>query len=192
MHTSLNPPDKFAETVRTFHGYISPGVIVGGYMVEKAKRELPVDILYDAVSETTHCLPDAIQLLTPCTLGNGWLRVVNLGRYALCLYDKENGNGVRVFLDPVKVEGWSHIGDWYLKRKPKKEQDTDALLDEIYRAGEEICGIRPIRIAARHLQTKRRGGIGIFPTCREAYPVNDGDICRGCRNADLYEGSPAA
>ena len=85
---------------------------------------LPAEILFDAVCETRNCLPDAIQLLTPCTIGNGWLKVVNVGRFALSLYDKYEGEGVRVFLDPVKVADWPEINNWYLKLKPKKEQDS--------------------------------------------------------------------
>ena len=61
--------------------------------------------LFDAICETRNCLPDAVQLLTPCTIGNGWLKVVNVGRFALTLYDKYQGEGVRVYLDPAKVAG---------------------------------------------------------------------------------------
>ena len=57
--------DAFVAVVKDFHGHVAPGVIIGGYMVEMARRTLPEGILYDAVSETVQCLPDAIQLLTP-------------------------------------------------------------------------------------------------------------------------------
>lgn len=29
-----------------------------------------------------------MQLLTPCTVGNGWLRIMNFGIYAVSLFDK--------------------------------------------------------------------------------------------------------
>lgn len=180
-------PEQFADTVLKFHGYAAPGVILGGWMVEAARQRLPGNILYDAVSETTHCLPDAIQLLTPCTLGNGWLKVVNLGRYALTLYDKQTGDGIRVFLDPDKAKAWEHITDWYLKRKPKKEQDTRALLEQINAAGAGICGIQEIQIASSYLRDKSRGSIGVCALCREAYPLADGAICRGCQGEAPYK-----
>jgi formylmethanofuran dehydrogenase subunit E len=63
-------------------------------MVDLALSILPRGILFDAIAETGHCLPDAIQLLTPCTVGNGWLKVRDLGRFALALYDKQSGEGV--------------------------------------------------------------------------------------------------
>jgi formylmethanofuran dehydrogenase subunit E len=179
-------PEEFTEAVLRFHGYAAPGVIVGGYMVEAAKRALPKNILFDALSETTHCLPDAIQLLTPCTTGNSWLKVVNLGRYALCLYDKYKGDGVRVFLDPAKVDNWLHIADWYLKRKPKKEQNTPALMAEIHAAGVEICGMQQVQIAPSYIREKIRGGMGVCPLCQEAYPLADGAICRGCQGEAPY------
>lgn len=70
-----------------FHGNPAPGLIIGGYMVDAARSMLPEGILFDAVVETKKCLPHAVQILTPPSYGNGWMRVVNLGRYALSLYD---------------------------------------------------------------------------------------------------------
>lgn len=69
--------DAFMEEARKFHGYPAPGLIIGGYMVELARQQLPQDVLYDAITETAHCLPDAVQLLTPvpvATAGSGFFR----------------------------------------------------------------------------------------------------------------------
>ena len=55
--------EEFMEEARAFHGYPAPGLIIGGYMVELAKRHMPEGVLYDAVSETAHCLP----FPTPCS-----------------------------------------------------------------------------------------------------------------------------
>ena len=41
--------------------------------------------------ETRKCLPDAVQLLTLCSAGNNWMKVHNLGRYAVSLFDKHTG-----------------------------------------------------------------------------------------------------
>ena len=130
--------------------------------------------------------PDAVQLLTPCTIGNGWLKVVNVGRFALALYDKYEGKGVRVFLDPVKVADWPEINSWYLKLKPKKEQDSGRLLEEIRNAGPEILGWQRVMIRPQFLGKRHRGRIVICPLCREAYPAQDGGICRACQGEPLY------
>ena len=144
------------------------------------------EILFDAVCETRNCLPDAVQLLTPCTIGNGWLKVINVGRFALSLYDKYEGKGVRVFLDPVKVADWPEINTWYLKLKPKKEQDPALLLEEIRQAGPEILGWQHVQIRPQLLGKRHRGRIVICPLCREAYPAQDGGICRACQGEPLY------
>ncbi len=100
-------------------------------MVEYAKSFIPEGVLFDAVSETAWCLPDAVQMLTPCTVGNGWLRVLNLGLYAVSLFDKRTGEGVRVAVDTDKLEKWPEIAVWLFKSKPKREQDSMALRQQI-------------------------------------------------------------
>lgn len=178
--------EDFLLLVRDFHGSAAPGLILGGFMVEKAKSALPEGVLYDAISETTHCLPDALQLLTPCTIGNGWLRVINLGRFALTLYDKYQGTGVRVYLDSGKVEAWPNLKSWHLKLKSKKEQDSVALIAEIKAAGGSVCSLQTVRVSQHLLQRRGRGGIGLCPVCKEAYPLLDGRICRACQGEAPY------
>jgi len=178
--------DEFLQLVRSFHGHTAPGVVVGGCMVEAARRRLPAGVLYDAICETRSCLPDAIQLLTPCTVGNGWLRLFHFGRYALTLYDKYQGDGWRVFVDSDKLEAWPEFKTWFLKLKPKKEQDSRRLLQEIQEAGEDLCGVQRVKVKPQFLQRLSKGKIAICPLCREAYPVMDGPVCRGCQGESPY------
>ena len=181
--------DQFAKRVKSFHGYEAIGVIVGGFMVDLAYRHLPKNgQLFDALCETPKCLPDAIQLLTPCTTGNGWLMVINVGRFALTLYDKETGEGVRIFVDPERIEAWPELKAWFLKLKTKKEQDVNRLLDEAKRAGSDICGVERVRVAEKiRLRQRHRGEFAICPVCREAYPLADGTSCLACQGREeLY------
>lgn len=178
--------NEFLQRVRSFHGNVAPGVVMGGIMVEMARSHLPAEVLFDAVCETRNCLPDAVQLLTPCSTGNGWLKVVNVGRFALALYDKYQGEGVRVFLDPAKLADWPEIQNWYLKLKPKKEQNTAMLLDQIKGAGPDVLGWHPIKIRPQFLQKRSKGRIEICPLCREAYPAKDGGLCRACQGEAPY------
>lgn len=179
--------DDYLRLISNFHSYPAPGLIVGGYMVEMAKRHMPPKVLFDAISEAASCLPDAIQLLTPCTVGNGWLKIVNLDRYALSLFDKYTGEGVRVFLDPAKLEAFPQIRDWYLKRKTKKEQDSDALRAEMRAAGEAVLTLTPVQVASKYVGKSSKGPISICPLCHEAYPKAHGGICKGCQGQDPYE-----
>ena len=109
MNIRFHTFEEFAERVRVFHGFAAPGVMIGGFMVDLAYQHLPREGLFDALCETSKCLPDAIQLLTPCTAGNGWLKVVHTGRYALALYEKSTGVGIRVHVDSAKLDAWPEI-----------------------------------------------------------------------------------
>ena len=179
---------EYCDIVQAFHGYPAPGVLIGGYMVTAAQQRLPEGILYDAVCETRSCLPDAIQLLTPCSVGNGWLRVLHFGRYALSLYDKYTGAGWRIYLDPEKLEAWPEIKTWLLKLKPKKEQDSPKLFQEIETAGDSLCGLEPIEMQPQYLVRRSTGKIAVCPQCREAYPAADGNLCRACQGELPYIG----
>ena len=179
--------EEYIDRVRAFHGFEAPGVVLGGFMVELAMKGLPEGIIFDAICETAKCLPDAIQLLTPCTTGNGWLTVVNVGRFALTLFNKETGEGLRVFVDPVKVREWPEISAWFFKLKSKKEQDIALLIDEISRAGAGFCNVEQVKVQDRFLVKTKRKGFVICPDCGEAYPVEDGSACLACRGEGMYQ-----
>lgn len=188
--------EEFKERAAAFHGYPAPGLLIGGYMVAMAKRALPQDVLFEALVETKKCLPDAVQMLTLCSTGNNWMRLINLGRYAVSLYDKFTGEGFRVHLDTTKLGPYPEIRGWFLKQKPKSEQDTEKLFQEIEKAGDTICTIVPVKIRPSFLGKHSMEAIGICPHCREAFPKADGVLCRGCQGEAPYtlvtEAVPAA
>lgn len=179
--------EEYVAMVEDFHGFAAPGVILGGFMVDLAYRYLPKEGLFNVLCETPKCLPDAAQLLTPCTTGNGWLTVINLGRYALTMFDKESLKGVRVFVDAAKLDDWPEVKAWYFKLKPKKEQDHALILAEMRKAGAAVCGVQRVRVAERFGSKQHRGTFSVCPECGEAYPAHDGLICRGCQDGTLYQ-----
>jgi formylmethanofuran dehydrogenase subunit E len=178
--------DEYLDLIGRFHSYPAPGLIVGGYMVEMAKRHMPEGVLYDAISEAASCLPDAIQLLTPCTAGNGWLKIVNLDRYALSLFNKYTGEGVRVFLDVGKLDAYDEIRSWYLKLKTKKEQDSDKLRRQMREAGESVLTLQAVKAAPQFIGKTSKGAIAVCPLCGEAFPKAHGAICKGCQGEAPY------
>ena len=184
--------EEFKAKAAAFHGYPAPGLLIGGYMVELARRGLPEGALFEAVVETPKCLPDAVQILTPCTVGNGWMRVLNLGRYAVALFDKHTGAGFRVWLDLDKMEPYPEIRSWFLKLRKKADQDTDKLFREIEAAGESLCSMTPIQMSERGRKHKGMGRVALCPICTEAYPAPDGAICRGCQGEAPYLCAPVA
>jgi formylmethanofuran dehydrogenase subunit E len=179
--------ETFVKATTRFHGYPAPGVLLGCYMVEAAKRCIAEGVLYDAVCETVWCLPDAVQMLTPCTVGNGWLRVLDLGLYALSLYDKHAGRGVRAYLDSRKLTQWEDVADWYLKRKPKPEQSSERIREQIREAGDRMVSVEPVRVRADFLIKRSKGPIRVCPLCHEAYPELYGEVCRRCRGDSPYQ-----
>ncbi len=178
--------EKYLTIVESFHGSQAPGLALGGFMVDYAVSEMPTGLLLDIICETQACLPDAVQLLTPCTTGNGWLKVLNLGRFALSAFEKSGGEGVRVFVDPKKLDAWPYIKEWLFKLKPKKEQDKDLLLAQIGEAGRSVFGIQPVRVQPQFLGKKKRGAISTCILCGEPYPQRDGAVCRACQGESPY------
>jgi formylmethanofuran dehydrogenase subunit E len=178
--------DEYIEMIKTFHGHVAPGVVIGGFMVDLAYRNLPQGEYFDAISETRSCLPDAIQLLTPCTVGNGWLRIIDLGRFALSLFEKYTGNGVRIYVDSKKLGDWPELKAFFFKLKSKKEQDFEALMGEINLAHTSIFSVQKVMVDVGSFKSHHPDAFAVCPLCGEGYPENDGKICLGCQGKAPY------
>ncbi len=179
---------EYLDMVERFHGSKAPGILIGGFMVDLALKNKPQCQFYDCLCETVVCLPDAIQLLTPCSFGNGWLKVIDAGRFALTVFDKYNGNGVRVNLSVPKLESFPEIKNWFLKLKKKDEQNKDLLFDEIIKAGTSILDLHLVKVSPSFIGKKKGAKISICSSCTEAYPVreNDNGRCIICNGMDVY------
>jgi formylmethanofuran dehydrogenase subunit E len=180
--------EEYKDMVTRFHCYHAPGVLIGGFMVDLALEQRPSGEFYEVLCETQVCLPDAVQLLTPCTFGNGWLKIADVGRFALTLFDKKTGAGVRVHIDTKKLDAFPEIKNWFFKLKSKKEQDMDRLLTEINAAGRRILGSATVQVAPEFIGPHKSGDTAPCPSCGEAYPVRDGDRCQVCQGRILYQG----
>jgi len=180
--------EEYLRKVESFHGSIAPGMIAGGIMVDLALRHLPEGEFFDVLCETAHCLPDAVQLLTPCTIGNGWLKIVNLTRFACTVYNKYNGEGTRAFLDSEKITKWEEISCWFFAEKPKSEQNLDRLMQEFRKGGDGICSIGKVRVASCFVtgQEKEKKTVRICPGCHEAFKSNRGEYCPACKGENPY------
>lgn len=171
--------DDYLAKVKQFHGHLAPGMVCGGFMVELAYRNLPEEGFYDVIAETRACLPDAIQILTPCTIGNGWLQIIDTGRFALMFYDKYTGQGVRVAMDPSRLKNWPEAHTWAMKLKPKKEQDKKRLFEEIIEAGPKLYKVE--RIQVDRDKFPKKGKIFICDSCRESYRGSEAGRCEACQ-----------
>ena len=180
--------DEFIEEIKVFHGSIAPGIVAGGIMVDIARANLPQGEFFDVICESQHCLPDAVQLLTQCTIGNRWLKIVETSRYALTFYNKYTGEGIRVYLDAKKLQEWPAIRAWFLKEKPKKDQDEQQILNEFRRAGTSIYSTAKVAVKPAYITSpgKKRSGISLCLSCGEAYRTDLGETCPACQGNSPY------
>ena len=172
--------EAFLNELELFHGKAAPGGVVGLHMVNLAWELLPEGILMDVICETRKCLADSVQLLTPCTVGNHWLRIVDTGKFAAVFYDKESGEGVRISLSMEKLRSWPRVEEWFFKLLPKKEQSLAEILDEMNRAGAALFDYRKVVVNKVLLEVRPKAPPVICPVCGEAYPPYHGSVCRGC------------
>jgi formylmethanofuran dehydrogenase subunit E len=178
--------EEYVDLVISFHGAAAPGVLIGGFILDLALENIPKEEFFEAICETPICLPDAVQLLTPCTIGNGRLTILDFGRFAVSLYDKKNGKGFRVYLDLEKLKKWYEISNWFLKLKTKKEQDHNLLMSQIKEAGHSILSIQRISVNPEKIKRQKMGSPAICPECGESYPEKHGDKCRNCKGESPY------
>jgi len=181
--------EEYIDKVKSFHGTVAPGMIAGGIMVDIAQKSLPEGEFFDVISESGHCLPDAVQLLTPCTIGNGWLKIVGTSRYAITFYNKYTGAGIRVYLDMDKLSAWPEVRSWFLREKPKNEQSLEGIIREFKEAGQDLFGTEKVQVKPEYVmkKKKKKSPIVICPSCHEAYSSDLGDICPACQGKSPYK-----
>jgi len=179
--------EEYITRLTDFHGNFAPGLFIGGFMVDIAKRHVQQYEIFDVICESPACLPDAIQMLTPCTIGNGWMKIVDTGRFAITLYDKVSGHGARVCLDAARLDRYPEIKNWFLRLTSKTEQDRDALIRQIIDAGDGIYSVQQVVVSPSLLRKHKHGGsVVLCASCGEAYPEEDGNVCLACQGMDIY------
>jgi formylmethanofuran dehydrogenase subunit E len=176
----------FMIRMEEFHGSRSPGILLGGMMVDAALRELGPTPYLNIVTETVVCLPDAVQLLTSCTIGNGFLHVLDWGKFALTSYDRMTLSGVRAWLNPDALAGYPLIRRWFerstrLTGKPA----FDELASEILAAAAGLFGQRAVRLH-RAFKDSEPVPTGRCPNCGESYRLGLGPACPACWGEAYY------
>ena len=179
------PLQDFLSTIESFHGWKAPGLVLGGFMVDLAQEMMEPGVEADAIVETRHCLPDAIQIFTPCTIGNGWLKILDWDKFAISLYDRNERNGYRVWLDLEKMRSFPNLFNWYMRLAPKKDLPLEVLLETILDARRSVLSCRPILVTHYH-QRQKKGQIEVCPGCGEAYPALQGPECTACQGKGYY------
>ena len=105
IEKTIGAVEQYLEQGKLFHGYLSPGLVLGMFMVDLAQEHLGYCKSLRAVVETQSCVPDAVQIMTGCTYGNSWMRTKDWGKMAITLFDKESGDGVPALYPQGKLDG---------------------------------------------------------------------------------------
>jgi formylmethanofuran dehydrogenase subunit E len=171
--------------IENFHGFKAPGLVLGIFMVDQARELIGLDVEADAIVETRHCLPDAVQLFTPCTVGNGWLKIIDWNKFALTLYDRHTYLGFRVRLDLEKAGNHPNIYNWYMRRVSKKDLPLDILLDSILASGRSVLSWEAVKMI-RYRRRLKKGATNVCPGCGEAFAAEGRLYCPACRGVGYY------
>ncbi len=174
------------QIIERFHGWQAPGLVLGLFMVDWARELIGEGVEADAIVETRHCLPDAIQLFTPCTVGNGWLKILDWDKFALSLYDRHERNGYRVWLDLVKARPIKNLYNWYMRLVSKKDLPLDILNATIIDAGRNVLSAEEICMTGLYRRIKKDATV-VCDRCGEAYAAVQGPVCKACRGEGYYQ-----
>ena len=187
--------DEFLENIAGFHGFAAPGLVLGALMVDLSRTLVGADedsdAAADAIVETRHCLPDAVQLFTGCTIGNGRIKIMDWDKFALSLYDRRTLAGYRVWFDIEKAKTWPELYNWYMRLSPREALPDSVLLDAFFEAGSAVLSHQAVRVTNYYNREKKKT-INICAGCGEPYPAWQGSLCRACQGEGYYELRPAA
>jgi len=172
--------EDYFEQCRNFHGYLAPGLVLGGMMVDWALEAMESSQSFNAVVETRKCLPDAVQILTKCSIGNGWLEILDWGKLAITLYDINTLAGARVHLDHKKVARYPLVKAWALKEKPKRENPLEPLIEEMIKGGRNMLTCRKGIIGTIQQKPVPYDQPRLCSKCGEAFRCGSDNICQGC------------
>lgn len=177
--------------IERFHGFPAPGLVLGMFLVDRARSRIGAGVEFDAIVESRHCLPDAVQLFTPCTIGNGWMKVLDWDKFALSFYDRSSLRGWRVWLDLRKARTHPDLHHWFMRTVSKKQLPLEVLLPAIIRAGTSVLSDTPITVT-HYYQRIKKGEIAVCPVCGEAFSAAQGEVCRTCRGEGYYRAAAGA
>lgn len=195
---------KFREQVEKVYNFRSkspiraPGIPIGVAMVNLAFEKLGKVDKLGAIAEVKACLSDAIQALTGCTVGNKYLIIYNeIGRYALTLFDRKSGDGIRVFVDLNKIDAETMPETFKFfrrQRPPEVQYDMKAraesakeIVNELTAADWQILSWEKIRV--NNYRKEKILPARICKKCGESFLSNedeDSKLCLVCSGKLAY------
>lgn len=189
---------QLVEKVYAFHTRRAPGIPIAVEMVLRARAKLGNAEKLCAVAETSTCLPDAIQFLLGCTIGNGDLRMMpEIGRYALTLYDRKNGGkGVRIFVDQNRIdaEKMPETHRFFLRKRSEevkkggaaRKASAEVIVNEFLNNGRDIFSLQDVVVADTSKPPLKE--VVVCPKCGESFSVTQPNqtLCLVCSSDNPY------
>ncbi len=179
------PREDYLIRLEEFHGHISPGTVMGGFLADAAWRILGEAPYLNVVVETLVCLPDSVQALTPCTLGNGYLQLLDWGKFALTMYDRMSLAGARAWLSAEGIEEFPLVADWYLRRPGAAKVEKIEVVKEIMAGGHRLVRAKAVTMRTVLKDTEHVPTMAC-PACGEYYPTRQGGLCPACAGQAYY------
>ncbi|MDD1703577.1 MAG: FmdE family protein [Methanoregula sp.] len=186
------PVSTYLQRCAAFHSSPAPGLLIGAFMVDYALDLLgasPDEKLF-AVCETPKCLPDAPQVIAHITTGNGRLKVLPIGRFAISVNrasENPTAEAVRVYVDLEKIKKFPVIDKWFSNSPEFKKRTMGvALQEQVFRAGRDLLSYERVRVPVK---IKEAWQPVTCPCCGETVPdymVVDGK-CGACGPMKYYE-----
>lgn len=185
------------EKAVNFHKKQVPGLFIAIVMTDLCRTRLGnVKDCLNIVCESVSCLTDVIQLMTGCTVGNRYLTIhANLGRFALTMFDRADGRGVRAYIDLDKIiaaDTPELYRFFYRTRSAEVKAGGPARLESGKQIIKEFMTVREQIIGLQEVQLEKFGkplkpGAARCPVCRESFlQINGEEKCSVCRGDFRY------
>lgn len=168
------------EKVIPFHGFLTSGALIGIQMLNIARRELDIqegERIY-VTCETQNCVPDPFQILAGATIGNGGLKLRNLGKMAATV-NKQAPEGIhsikaiRIILDPDKTKAYPKLHSWFLNTEKLHHEEVIPVLLE---AGETVYTWEFVDI---EIPTRKKKRVKGCKNCGEMFIQHNNELLCG-------------
>lgn len=186
------------QKVFDFHTKRAPGIPIGVAMVDLALSHLgKTQGKINAIAETQACLSDVIQVMIGCTIGNRYLKIYNeIGRYALTLYDRDTGLGIRVSVNLNKIDP-NKTPELYRFFTRTRDEDVkkggvaraiscDKIINEFLSVNKDIFNVEKVQLKVFGKPPMLEAQI--CPMCKESFLQRNKDhtICDYCSGTNNY------
>ncbi|NCB37983.1 MAG: hypothetical protein EOM80_04365 [Erysipelotrichia bacterium] len=188
---------EWYEKAIDFHKKRAPGLLIAAVMIDICRSRLgEVKDQLNAICESISCLCDVVQLMTGCTIGNRYLTIyAELGRFAVTLYDRADGRGIRAFIDLDKISATDTpelYRFFYRTRSAEVKAGGIARLKSGEQVVREFLCVRDQVIGIQHVWVEKFGkpqkpSAARCPKCRESFlQINTTSECAMCSGVSGY------